>query len=127
MLRKTELEGGAILNEELIDAKIVSIPEEVKTLKTDKATEYRNVICSYKLPNGTSRKAVAKLWEKALISNAEAFVVDADVTLAVQVEGQYRGHSKVELPSMLVDLDSMFGPATVVVAETTKAPVEAEV
>lgn len=124
MLRTTDLPTG-ILREELIDAIIVSIPEEVKTLDTEKATEYRNVTCSYQLPNGTKRNAIAKMWEASLNAHSDKFVVGAEVTLAVQTEGQFRGHAKVELPSMLVDLDAMFGtaPATASEPVATKEPV----
>jgi len=129
MLRITELDDGSRVYEELIDGTLIKIGEEIKKLDNDKKTPYRNCIATYKNSKGVDKKVSAKLWEKSLTSNPESFVPNAEITLAVQTKGSFRGFSKVELPNMLVDLDDLFGRETEETASTVKAteePVEAD-
>lgn len=90
------------VKEKLIDCTVKSIANNVRTLTNAKGekTEFRIATAEIEYPDKTKAVVGCSLWEKSLKANEDAFKVGANAQLAVQLEGDFAGYSKLQLPAM---------------------------
>ena len=62
------------------------------------------------MPNGTQQTVDAQLWKGSFDKFTEKFTLGSNITLEVQVDGDYKGRAKVQLPKMRsIDVDAFLG------------------
>lgn len=79
----------------IVDATIVSLGKKVLTMKNDKQTEYRIATVKALMPNGSTQKGATLIWEK--LQDANEYEAGDEIQLAIQLEGEYAGYSKIYL------------------------------
>ncbi len=65
-----------------------------------KNTPWRIATAEIKYPNGTTAVVGASLFTAYLEANPEAFKVGNSVELAIQLDGEYAGNAKMQLPQL---------------------------
>lgn len=81
------------LTELIIPAVINNVSNKV--LKNTKDTEYRIAGVTATMPDGSTQKASCAIWEKLHESNE--YAKGDEIMLAIQLEGEYAGYSKIYL------------------------------
>ena len=87
----------------LFAAKVVSIPNTVKELtnRNGETTQYRIGQVAVTYPGqSTPSKIGCMFWENSLEANGDAFKAGADIEIAVQTEGDFKGYAKAQLPEL---------------------------
>lgn len=84
----------------IVGAVLVSIGANVRTTKDEKETPYRLCTAKVEYPNGSTGTVGCMLWEGSNIANEGSFSIGSEVSLRVQVEGEYAGNAVVQLPAM---------------------------
>ena len=111
------------IREGFVNGTLKSISEDVRTLDNAKKTPYQWAKVEIVYPNGGGTAIVdSMLWTASLASTAkDSFTPGSTVSLAVQLDGDYAGTSKVGLPTIQkVDI-SMFKFDAVEVTEEVEA------
>jgi hypothetical protein len=80
-------------NELIVDATIVSLGKKVLT--NSKGTEYLIATVKATMPNGTTQKGSTLIWNK--LQEANEYESGDDIQLAIQLDGEYAGYSKIFL------------------------------
>ena len=80
---------------------LLSIQQETRNLKNDKATPYRLCTAEITYPDGSKDKITASLWAKSLELHKDKFTVGSLVGVAINVDpnSEYQGNAKLSLPS----------------------------
>ena len=77
----------------IVEATIVSLGKKV--LSNAKGTEYRIATVKATMPNGKSQKGSTLIWEK--LQDANEYEAGDEIQLAIQLDGEYSGYSKIFL------------------------------
>lgn len=89
MIQVNEYTGRELI----VDATIVSLGKKVLTNKND--TEYRIATVKAVMPNGSAQKGSTLIWEK--LQDANEYEAGDEIQLAIQLDGEYAGYSKIYL------------------------------
>ena len=75
-----------------------------------KGTPFYRYEVAVTMPNGTQQTVDAQLWKASFDKFADKFTDGSNITLEVQVDGDYKGRAKVQLPKMRsIDVDAFLG------------------
>ena len=77
---------------------IVSVASTQRTNSND--TVYRLAQVQYKLPNGQVNTCGSMLYENSLVAHPDAFKAGVDAEIEIQLDGEYKGRTKLQLPSL---------------------------
>lgn len=106
-----ELPNGQVIKSVVLPATVVSIGENIRKLKNQKQTPFRigTVAVEYPTKNGEEpiiKQANASIWDKSYTMHKDLFAVGQRVGVRVQIDGDYKGYGKIELPDTVrVDMD----------------------
>ena len=101
--------------------KVLYFPAKLKTInlgaprtsKSDKKSIYYIATADVMYPNAKEPATVGcMLWKGSHDANKELFAIGAQVELEVQIDGEYKGNAKVNLPALVkfdVDACGIFG------------------
>ena len=94
-----EVTGG---QEILLKAVLIAISADVRHTKpsgpTNTPKPYHIATVEITYPDGQKATVMGGIWAKSIEKNPQAFVPGAEVAYRVQVDGDYAGFAKVELP-----------------------------
>jgi hypothetical protein len=112
----------------IINAKIVSIAATDRlnkkiSVKHPNGTPYRIATAEVTYPSGKQEVIGSSIFSESLRANPDAFMLGATVQMAVQMDGEYAGFSKLELPTLAKFDVSIFAgmEENVAAAVTTEA------
>jgi hypothetical protein len=109
-VQEQTLPNGQVLKTVVLPATIVGIGENIRKLKNAKQTPFRigTVAIEYPTKDGTPliKNANASIWDKSYTMHQDLFAKGNKVAVRVQVDGDYKGYGKIELPETVrVDMD----------------------
>jgi hypothetical protein len=109
----------------ITNAKIITVAgvDKFNKKKSDKhpnGTPYRIATAEVTYPNQTKAIIGTSVFSESIRTNPDAFAVGATVQMAVQMDGEYAGFSKLELPTLpKFDVTLLAGLETTVQEEVT--------
>lgn len=71
-----------------------------KSTKHPNGTPYRIATAEVEYPNGTKAIVGTSIFSESLKTHPESFAVGQTVQMAVQMDGEYAGYSRLQLPEL---------------------------
>lgn len=93
---KTAFNETTGVTEVFLPAKLVRISNN--KLTNSNQTEYQIATVAVTYPDGTVKESESIIYSKQIASLPEVFCAGSEVEIAVQIEGNYAGNSRVSLP-----------------------------
>lgn len=102
--KETQEVNGAMVNYLIIPAVIKSVRSDIKT--NSNGTQYQVASVEITYPDGSKKTTASILYTTSLEMFPDAFAPKSDIELRVQLDGEFKGASQVQLPRMeRIDVD----------------------